>query len=491
MRIPFPSHIPMKPLLVALSLVLCIQLIEGTDPIFAALMFVAQACAIIAFNYLGGMTHMSGAFCLFAILPTVTVPELAHLALGQPGDFNLLHPIKTAGVCAIFYICIMVAARFVSLMRHPAALLNHFKFSNVELRIVSVLACAIALCVELKVLTLDGPPENGSLLAALNHFFPFLIAISVMMATYVRISETSGRSVINGFVVFLLISAIVPGMLNATKEGILTPLLCWLVVVAASRHRFSWHGVLALCAVLYVVWIYVYPFSQNARGPIRAANTLSERTFLIVDYFRNPYQYYDVNASYSDSSEFGLESSKVGIFARYSTLLPMDMLIDADQKLGYTGIERYLPAVVSIVPHALWPNRPDPITTNELGHKAGFPMAASDTTTGIAIGTPALFFNLGGWLAMIVYTLLCFSLFFFAGVRLVGSSIRGIWGLVVVGTEANMAANADPATMFYLTITFVGMFMFVLLVLKFIGYTAAGLVSRTVPTNTEPRLLNR
>jgi hypothetical protein len=483
MRIPFPSYVPLKPLLLGLSVELCIQLIQGTHPIFAILILVSQACAIAAFNYMGGMTHMTGAFCLFAILPTVTVPELAHLALGQPGDFNLVHPIETACVCAVFFACVMVVARMMSLVRHHIALLDRIHFSIMELRLISILACIVALSVQIKMLTLSGPLENGSLLAALNHFYPFLIAISVMMATYVRIATTNGKSVMNPFVGFLLVIAILPGMLSASKEGILTPLLCWLVVVAASRHSFSWHGIVGLVAVLLVAWNYVYPFSQNARFPIRAANTISEKVDLIVDYFRDPSQFPDVNSSYTKSSEFGFESSKVSIVARYSTLPSIDMLIDADRRLGYTGIEAYLPVLVSIVPHALWPDRPAPITSNELGHKAGFDMANGDTTTGIAIGTPGLFFDLGGWLALIVYTLACFGLFFFAAVRLVGSSATGIWGLVVIGTEANMAGNAGPDTMFNLAVMFVGTFMVTLAVLKIVGNAAAGLVSR--PTSIE------
>lgn len=478
MRLPFPSRISLRILFGLLSLELCIQLVQGTDPVFAGLMLVSQLCAITAFNHMGGMTHMTGAFCLFAILPTVSIPEVAHLLLGQPGDFNLVHPVKTAAVCALFFFCVMVTAWFISLIKHPVALLEHLRFSIVELRIVSILACCAALFINLRILTLDGPVPDGSLLAALNHFYPFLIAISVMMATYVRITVTSGQSVISWYVGFLLILAVVPGMLSASKEGMLTPFLCWLVVVASSRHRFSWHGVAGLAFVMLVIWTYVYPFSQNARAPVRAANSLSEKVGLIVDYFRDPSQFVDVNASYQKSSEFGLDTARVSIIARYSTLPSIDMLIDADQKMGYTGIERYLPVLVSVVPHALWPDRPSPITTNELGHKAGFTMNAGDTTTGIAIGSPGLFFDLGGWLALVVYVLACFGLFFFAAVRLVGSSSTGIWGLVLIGTEANIAGNAGPDSMFSLAILFVGTFAAMLLALKLIGNTAETLISR-------------
>lgn len=481
MRIPFPSYIPMKPLLVALSLVLCIQLIEGTDPVFAALMLVAQACAIIAFNYLGGMTHMSGAFCLFAILPTVTVPELAHLALGQPGDFNLVHPIKTAAVCAVFYACVMVTARFVSLSGRPTALIDLIRFSLTELRIISGLACIVAISFQLRILTLGHPIEDGSFLAALNHFYGFLLAISVMMSTYVRIATTNGRSVMNTYVAFLLTVAVIPGILSASKEGMLTPFLCWLVVVAASRHRFSWYGVLGLCAVLYVMWIYVYPFSQNARSPVRAADTLSDKIALIVDYFQDPSQFRDVYSGSTNSSEFGSATPKVSIVARYSTLPSIDMLIDADQKLGYTGIDRYLPVLVSVIPHALWPNRPAPITTNELGHKAGFAIDPGDTTTGIAIGTPVLFFDLGGWFALIVYTIVCFASFFFVSVRAVSNSGRGIWSLVPIGTEALIAGAAGPDAMFNLIVMFMGLLFVSIVALKVVGKGLDSLISRPSP----------
>jgi len=477
MRIPFPSQIPLGPLLLALSVEVCVQLIEGTDPIFAVLMLVAQACAIAAFNFMGGMTHMTGAFCLFAILPIVTIPELAHLVLGQPGDFNLVHPLETAGVCALFFACVMVSARIVSLMRHPTALLEHIKFSIFELRIISVLACVVAVFTDIRVYTLDGPLPDGSLLAALNHFAPFLIAISVMITTYVRIATTSGRSVMNLYVVFLLILAIVPGMLFASKEGILTPLLCWLVVVAATRHRFGLPGIVCLAAVLIVIWTYVYPFSQNARVPIRAARNLFEKTGLIVDYFRNPSDFPDITSTGNKSSEFGTSSPKVSIVARYSTLPSIGMLIDADQKLGYTSIERYAPILVEFVPHALWPDRPVPISSNELGHKAGFPLAAADTTTGIAIGTPALYFDLGGWFALVDYTLLCFVLFFLIGVRVVGPSATGIWGLVLIGTEANMAGNASPEGMFFVILMYPAIFIVTTAVLKIVSNSAEKLMA--------------
>jgi hypothetical protein len=482
MRIPFPKTIPLLPLLVVLTLILCIQLIQGTDPVFAVLMLIAQIAAMDAFNHMGGMTHMAGAFCLFGILPTVTVPEITHLILGQPGDLNLEHPITTAGVCGVFFICVMIAAHIVSSVSHPVAFLEKIQFSITDLRVVSALSCIFAISIAFRLLTLNGSVENGSLLAAVKHFYPLLLATSVMLATYVRITTTGGESAVSWYIVFLLILAIVPGLLTASKEGMLTPLLCWFLVVASSRHRFSWYGVLGIVGVLFLAWSFVYPFSQNARVQVRGAETLSEKVDLIVEFIRTPSQFPDsISASSNETSEFGAATSKVNLVQRFSVLKSIDMLIDGDQKLGYTSIERYAPVLLSVVPHALWPDRPAVITSNELGHKAGY-MNPEDTSTGIAIGSPALFFDIGGWLALIVYTLICYALFFFATVRLVGTSESGIWGLVPIGTEALAGGSTAPDSMFQLVFMFLGLLLTLMAVLKVVSYFTQALISRPIPT---------
>ena len=118
MRIPFPPRIPLGPFVAVLTLELCIQLIQGTDPVFAGLMLISQVCAIAAFNFWAECPHERG------ILPlrdsTNRDYSRGHPPFSwQPGDLNLVHPIKTAGVCAVFFACVMLAARMVSSMRHP------------------------------------------------------------------------------------------------------------------------------------------------------------------------------------------------------------------------------------------------------------------------------------------------------------------------------------------------------------------------------------
>ena len=78
-----------------------------------------------------------------------------------------------------------------------------------------------------------------------------------------------------------------PGLLNASK-GDAHPLVCWIMVTASSRHRFTWFGTLGLVAVLFVAWGFVYPFAQNARYEVRDAELLSDKAAMVVQFIRDP-----------------------------------------------------------------------------------------------------------------------------------------------------------------------------------------------------------
>jgi len=478
MRIPFPKSIPFRPLFGVLTVTLLIQLVQGTDPVFAVLMLAAQLAAVAAFNRLGGMTHMAGAFCLFAVLPNVTVPELAHLVLGQPGDYSLEHPLATAGACAVFFLGMLSAALLASLTRPAQPYIDRIHFSILELRIASAIACVVSAGIVFALVNTPERVEDGSFLAVLIHFYVFLLVSSIMLATYVRLKVTNGRSAMSWYIAFLLGLALVPGILGASTEGILSPIVSWLVVVAASRHRFSRLGTLVVFGCMLFVWNFAYPFSHDARSPIREAATISEKVTIFVDYVRDPSQFPNTNENSGESGQFG--TAKVNVVERFSLLKPIDMLIDADQKVGYTSFARYAPVFLAVVPHVLWPNRPAPITSNELGHKAGFRMNENDTSTGIAIGSPALFFDLGGWLALAVYSIFSFSIFFYMTRRIIGTTDAGVWALVPIGAEAHIAGASSPATIFFAFFMFLANFFVTVAILKMVSYVSQSLISNPV-----------
>ena len=479
MRIPCPISLPLIQVFLFLCALLSLQLVEGTDPYFAVLMMMAQVFGVMAFNALGGMSHVAGSFCLFSLLANVTVPEIAHSIVGQPGDFRLLASLKVAAVCAIFYASFYAAARFLVLLPHPRPFLDRVNFSLSELRALSWIAAI--LFVSLQFVAASAEVKNGSALAALLHFYPVLDPLSVILATYVCLKTTQGRSAMNWELAVILAAATVPGFLGASKEGMLTPMFCWLIVCGTFGYRFTRPQVAVLAGLLGVVWFFVYPYSQDARDAVRGAPSFSERISTIVAYFRDPSDFANAADPIDPTeNEYGRSAARLNIVQRFSLLKANGMLVNSDDHEGFTGIDRYLPAFLEIIPHFLWPDRPDPISSNELGHKAGFRLQRSDTTTGIAIASPALFYDIGGWLALPVYTFLGFELFFYALRCMVGKAAQSVWGLMLIGGTAMNAGPALPVTLIEIVEQFVTVFGTLVLVLKIISWASQSLLTRPV-----------
>jgi hypothetical protein len=463
-----------------LGALFAVQLVEGTDPVFAILMMAAQMFGIMAFNTLGGMSHVAGSFCMFSLLPNVTVPEIAHAIVLQPGDFDLPSSLQTAGVCAIFYASFYVASQFVVQLPLPRPFLDRVHFTLIELRAISLIAAVGFVSIGVAI-SYAGEVRDGSGLAAVNHFGPVLCPLSAVLATYACLKTTQGRSAINWYVALILVVTTIPGILGASKEGMLSPLFCWLIVCAIYGYRFTRTQVAALAGMMMVVWFFVYPFSQNARTAVRSAGSNLERISIIEHYITDPSDFPSEAENVDpDFSEYGESSAKLSIVQRFSLLRSGGMLVNSEEAAGFTGVERYLPAFVEIVPHFIWPDRPNAIFTNELGHKAGFRISRNDMSTGIAISGPALFYDLGGWLALPVYTLLEFGLFFYGLRCVVGDASESVWGLMLIGATALIAGPCMPSTPIDILENFVSVFGILVVSLKILAYLSETLFARPI-----------
>ena len=70
MRLPFPIHLNMQYVLIVLVLTLYAQILNGTDPLFAAIACMAMMFSAMAFNVVGGLSSLSGVFICFLSLST-------------------------------------------------------------------------------------------------------------------------------------------------------------------------------------------------------------------------------------------------------------------------------------------------------------------------------------------------------------------------------------------------------------------------------------
>ena len=480
MKLPFPKSMPLLPTLFFLSVLLAVQLIEGTDPVFAILMMAAQLFGIMAFNTLGGMQHPTGAFCLFSLVQNVTVPELAHAFVLQPGDYHLLVPLQAAGVCAVFYASLLVAASFVVLMPTKAPYFDRVSFSKLEIRLICRLAPTYVIAIILwQNLTGHADVENGSLLAFLNHFTILLLILAMVLSVQQRLKETNRKSSADFTVIAIFCFGTFIGIMGASKQGMLTWGVCWLLVCAAYGYQFKRSQLLMVMCAVFITWFYVYPFSQRARNAIHSLPTYSEKIAMVGDFLLHPENYPEDDSKLdANTDEFGDAQSKLSIVQRYSLLYTTSTLVDGDNRGGFTGIGAHLPAFFAIIPHFLWPDRPDPIVGNGLARKAGISLAVDDTSTGITLGSPATFYDIAGWLGLPVYTFLGFGLFFFALRALFGTVTNSMWALMVIASQSNDAGGAMFGDLILRIYSFISVFFILVITLKVISFISESMATR-------------
>jgi hypothetical protein len=479
MRIPFPIEIPIVPALLFFVAFATVQILEGTDPLFALYMLIAQIFGILAFNALGGMSHVSGSICLLSLLQNVTVPEIAHALVLQSGDYYLPSSLKTAAVIMAFYLCVYLAARFAMTFSYSEPIFDRIPFASEELRVLIWVAPILNCLFLVWYISAHGVVEDGSLLAIVQRFAHLLNPLSVILATYLILRRTGGKLGIDFTVALMVVSAILPGILTASKEGMLLPIFCWLMVNAAYGHRFTKAQILGLTGFVAFFVLVIYPYSQFARVSVRTSVSLTDKVNAIENYAKNPAAYAPTEARLEKiQPEFGSSVFGNSIVARYSLLFTEAEVIDFDRTGEFTGIGPYIPVFYGVIPHFLWQNHPVMISGNEIAHKAGFGPGPSDYTTGITIGAPALFFDVSGWPGLFILAVPEYALFFFITRCLVGKASQSIWCLVLIGMTANDAGDVGPGEIFGNLLNIGYLFFLIIVVLKIFSWSASAFLPK-------------
>src|SRR5579875_3707407 len=97
-RLQLPERIPPGKVLLFSSLLMLVELIEGTDPTYAVLVFCYFMLSVFAFNIAGGFTRPSGAYVFFYSTLVAGVGTVYKALLGQAADTHLASPRLVMGV---------------------------------------------------------------------------------------------------------------------------------------------------------------------------------------------------------------------------------------------------------------------------------------------------------------------------------------------------------------------------------------------------------
>lgn len=436
MRLPFPERIPILYATCFAGLLCIAQLLQGTSAVISLCCFLFIVIATIAFNVAGGFTRASGGYIFFYAVLAVIVGISWKAFLGEPAGTNLKQPSLTFQVY-LGGITAMLAAAFFSrkLTAKRPLLANMVTDENM---LNAATGCMIA-GLSLTAITTVFAPQPGSVLSAISQVNAFL-PLAILLGTIAQIRKSDGTSSINLPVLLSGSAVFISGLIVFSKQGIFTPVLCWLIAAASQRYRVTLYQGLGLILAIGFMGYYLVPYSGYGKTVLSAS--FMENVNSSIDALSRLQQIHDQahqmpEAIIEDRVQAYFDTPQ-GFFDRLQMISPDDALINVTEENGNIG---YLPILMdfgNLVPHVLWPGKPSVGFGNLYAHEIGM-IGADDFTTGISFSPTGEAFHLGRWIGIFVLAPLLWTMLFVIFDSLCGDVRRYPWGLLAIVIFAHEA----------------------------------------------------
>ena len=446
MRLPFPEHVPFVPVfLFAISLCI-VQLLEKTDPTFALGCFFFILLAGQAFNVGGGFTRPSGGYIFFYATLTIIIGITFKAFLNEPADSNLQNPILTIQVFVAGMAMMLVASYLSTKLKTKRALLGTM-VTDANMQTATV-GCMIAgILISGAGFFVAG--GNGSVLSALNQLNRFL-AMAIILGVIHTIRRSGGTRSINPPVLISGALLFVGGIIGYSKEGILTPFLCWTIAAASQRYKVTRTQIFSGVVVIIFIFRYLVPYAQYGRG-FRGDSYLDNiqvSLSLLSDlgYVR---QQYLLDSEYeAESGVGGYYDRPEGFFDRLQLVGIDDALIEHTRQFGPFGFYPIIASFENLVPHFIWKDKPAVFYGNLYAHEIGL-LGEEDFSTGVSFSPTAEAYHLGEWKGIFLLAPCMWIALFAVFDSLCGDTRLSPWGLLAVVTFGHIAPEGGVSGIAY------------------------------------------
>jgi hypothetical protein len=451
MRIPFPERIPLT-FVVLFAIVLCgLQQMQGTNARFSLCAFLFIVIAAIAFNVAGGFTRPSGGYIFFYAVLGVIVGLFWKAFLGEAADSNLKTPLLTMQVF-LGGITSMLAAAYISrkFSRKQAFLQNAVKDKDLKNATVGCIVCGLLISFLFAAL----PRANGSFLSALSQLNRFL-PMAIILGTIHQIRKSGGTRCFS-FITVLAISSMffLNGLMTFSKEGIFTPVLCWVIAAASQRYRFRMYQLIAGVALVAFMFEFLVPYSQLGRDLVQPESSFTERlsltASLLTDLGKIRLDYAEQGAEAYGDNATGYFNSQQGFFDRLQMIAPDDGLINATEQTQAFGLTPIYISIANLIPHVFWPDKPSMLAGNTYAHEVGGVISDDDFSTGISFSPSGEAFHLAEWAGVFILAPIVWAVLFIIFDSLCGDIRKSPWGLLAIAVFAHYAPEGMLTGAIYL-----------------------------------------
>ncbi len=443
MILPLPTRVPLFYAVVCTSLLVLVQLLEGTDPRYSALTFAFFMLSTFAFNIAKGLSRPSGAYIFFFSVLVVDVGTVYKALLGQPAQTGLQQPLLTMGAYVGTMAAMLLAAfatrKIATSEDGMAALLNVRRINFTESSLGCLLIYALLTGAQ-QVL----PGGGGQVLHAIAIINPFL-PLGLLLATIAAVRNSGGVRSTNAISLVALGYSQYAGLLSFSKQGMFTPFVCWLLGCAWARFRLRLVHFVVIGVFAVLAQKVFFPLSSLRNDVV--TGTQDERHALIEHYMTHPAEFQRRTHEWEPPSDFEWRTlyygQPQGLWDRL-TMMPNDSMLisfsDQGHYFGYRAMQFYFE---NWVPHVIDRHKLEGISVggNAYSHEMGG-LAEADTTTGISFSPTAEAFHIDGWRGVLLLQPAIFLLLFVTVDAVCGDVRRQPWGLFPLLAFSHLAPEA-------------------------------------------------
>jgi hypothetical protein len=452
MRLFLPERISIQKTFMLAAVVAGVEQYQKTSFAFSLLFFGFIMASAVAFNIAGGFSRVVGAYIFWfaALVPGVGV--VWKSVLGEPADSNLKAPLLTMAAYMVSMAVLMLVAILVSKV--------DFRRIGLSAKPAEINYTVAGLgCLVMWVLITFAGIFFGSTLAGLFSIvrqIDIFRPLAIVLSTIGVIRATDGRRSVNAVSVFTIFSLVWDGMLNASKQAMITPLVCWLVAATYMKLKLtlSRTAFMLLGAILSFT---VFSQMSQARGLLPNEATYGERVTIVIHELTHfsevvAYNKQTESVDITESAHGYYDTYQNALISRLSMISPDDSFFNYDSTAPTIGLKNVGIYFQNLVPNFM-------LSTPKAGfgpgnfyaHQIGGYLAADDDTTGISFSPIPEAYHLAGWFGIIFLMPAIWLLLFFSIDFVCGDLKNAPWALMVIVYFAHAAPESLIGGLVYYT----------------------------------------